>query len=98
MPRPPAYTSPVRPVSSPRGARLDATLRSLAKVLLWASLLLVSYWWAAGGGIQQLTTGTTALRSAGRLTGLVAADLLLAQVLLMARVPLLERAFGQDQL
>src|SRR4051812_18603475 len=98
MPRPPAYASPVRPASSPRSAHLDATLRSLAKVLLWASLLLVSFWWAAGGGIQQLTTGTTALLSAGRLTGLVAADLLLAQVLLMARGPFLERAFGQDQL
>ena len=34
----------------------------------------------------------------GRLTGLVASDLLLVQVLLMARVPVLERAFGQDRL
>jgi len=38
------------------------------------------------------------LTSLGRLTGLVASDLLLVQMLLMARVPQLERAFGQDQL
>jgi predicted ferric reductase len=34
----------------------------------------------------------------GRWTGLLASDLLLLQVLLMARVPLVERAFGQDRL
>ncbi len=36
--------------------------------------------------------------SLGRLTGLVASDLLLVQVLLMARVPAVERAVGQDRL
>ena len=40
----------------------------------------------------------TGLTSVGRLTGLVASVLLLAQVLLMARVPVLEHAFGQDRL
>ncbi|MDO9454532.1 ferredoxin reductase family protein [Nocardioides sp.] len=34
----------------------------------------------------------------GRLTGLVASVLLLAQVLLMARIPALEAAYGQDRL
>ncbi len=38
------------------------------------------------------------LTSTGRLTGLVASDLLLVQVLLMSRLPLLEHAFGQDRL
>src|SRR4051794_23424495 len=99
MSRPPSADGPaIRPRTSPHSARLDATRRTVAKILLWASLLVVAFWWSAGGGIQQLTSGTTALLSAGRLTGLVAADLLLAQVLLMARIPFLERAFGQDQL
>ena len=40
----------------------------------------------------------TGLDSTGRLTGLVASDLLLVQVLLMARLPVLEHAFGQDRL
>jgi DMSO/TMAO reductase YedYZ heme-binding membrane subunit len=38
------------------------------------------------------------LTSLGRLTGLIASDLLLMQVLLMARIPVLEGAFGQDRL
>ncbi|WP_305786298.1 ferredoxin reductase family protein [Symbioplanes lichenis] len=37
-------------------------------------------------------------RTPGQLAGLLAADLLLLQVLLMARVPLVERSFGQDTL
>jgi predicted ferric reductase len=78
--------------------RADAAVRTVAGVLFWASLLLVSYWWASGGGIQDLTAWDTGLTSAGRLTGLLASDLLLVQVLLMARVPVLERAFGQDRL
>ena len=36
--------------------------------------------------------------SLGRLTGLIASDLLLVQVLLMARIPAVERAVGQDRL
>ena len=38
------------------------------------------------------------LTSLGRLTGLIAADLLLIQVFLMARVPMIERSYGQDEL
>lgn len=92
-------THEVTPSSSNRRvAGRDARIRLWSKLALWASLLLVCYWWAAGGGIQQLATWTTGLLSAGRLTGLVAADLLLAQVLLMARIPFLESAFGQDRL
>ncbi|MFN8196089.1 MAG: ferredoxin reductase family protein [Nocardioidaceae bacterium] len=79
-------------------ARLDAAVRHLSLVTLWSSLLLVAYWWAAGGGIQALGGWETGLTSAGRLTGLAASVLLLAQVLLMARVPLLEHAYGQDRL
>jgi predicted ferric reductase len=79
-------------------ARQDAIIRLAAGVLLWLGLLLVAYWWAAGGGIQGLGSWTDGLMSSGRLTGLVASDLLLVQVVLMARVPALEQAFGQDRL
>ena len=78
--------------------RRDAAVRLGALVLLWSSLLLVTYWWVAGGGVQDLAGWDTGLTSVGRLTGLLASDLLLVQVLLMARVPVLEGAFGQDQL
>jgi predicted ferric reductase len=79
-------------------ARQDAAVRVLAAGALWLGLLLVTYWWETGGGVQQLTAWVTGLSSLGRLTGLVASVLLLAQVVLMARVPVLERAFGQDRL
>jgi predicted ferric reductase len=81
-----------------RRARADAVVRTAAGTTLWLSLLLVTYWWTAGRGVQDLAGWATGLTSLGRLMGLVAADLLLAQVLLMARLPILERAFGQDRL
>lgn len=80
-----------------RRARLDAAVRTAAMVVLWVSLLLVTYWWAADGGLRDLGGFTSSLISLGRLTGLVASVLLLAQVLLMSRLPVLERAYGQDR-
>jgi predicted ferric reductase len=64
----------------------------------WLVLLLVTALWVKGGGIQDLTSVTDALRSTGRLTGLIASALLLIQVFLMARVPWVEQAWGQDEL
>jgi predicted ferric reductase len=56
--------------------------------------------WLAHRGLQDLFAGApgSAPTSLGRLTGLVAADLLLVQVLLMARIPWVERSYGQDAL
>jgi predicted ferric reductase len=63
------------------------------------SLLIVTALWISNGGVQQTSGGgADAVSALGRLTGLWASDLLLLQVLLMARVPLVERAFGQDRL
>jgi ferredoxin-NADP reductase len=67
-------------------------------VALWSGLLLVTYWWVTGGGFQDLGAWDTGLESLGRLTGLQASLLLLVQVLLMARVPVLEQAFGRERL
>jgi predicted ferric reductase len=94
---PPRRPRAIEPVSGDR-ARLDAGVRLAALVGLWSSLLLVTYWWATGGGIQDLGSWADGLTSAGRLTGLLASDLLLVQVLLMSRFPALEHAFGQDRL
>ncbi|MCW2600899.1 MAG: oxidoreductase [Frankiales bacterium] len=55
--------------------------------------------WLSGRGLQSLAaTPADLLMSLGRVTGLVAADLLLIQVFLMARVPWIERSYGQDEL
>ncbi|QIG42940.1 oxidoreductase [Nocardioides anomalus] len=88
------------PVARPRPSRAaaDQGARLAAGATLWLSLLLVTYWWVADGGLGAPLAGGALVLSVGRLTGLVASVLLLAQVVLMARVPVLERAFGQDRL
>lgn len=66
---------------------------------VWATGLFVADLWIRGGGVQTvLGGGAAAWTSLGRLAGLAASDLLLLQVILMARVPLFERAFGHDTL
>ena len=97
LPSPPAPNLAVR---APRGrlARRDATVRALAGGVLWGVLLLVTFWWITAGGIQELSTTAGALTSLGQLTGLIASALMLAQFVLIARVPLIEKAFGQDRL
>jgi predicted ferric reductase len=73
--------------------------RDAAAVACWASILVVVSLWVTGRGLQSLgSTPSDLLTSLGRLTGLVAADLLLVQVFLMARVPMIERSYGQDEL
>lgn len=64
----------------------------------WCSLLVVVALWVGAGGLQGLGQLGYGLTSLGRLTGLVAADLLLIQLLLMARIPMVERVYGQDEL
>ncbi|GAA4708984.1 ferredoxin reductase family protein [Nocardioides conyzicola] len=91
----PTATRAARP---PSQALVDAAVRTGAGLLLWGGLLLVAYWWVVDGGVQDLEGWATGLTSAGRLCGLTASVLLLTQVALMARVPALERAIGQDRL
>ncbi len=57
--------------------------RDACWVFVWSSILVVVALWVAGGGVQGLAQVGTALTSVGRLTGLLASDLLLIQVLLM---------------
>jgi predicted ferric reductase len=82
----------------PSRAAVDRAVRLAAGSLLWLALLLVTYWWVADGGLRAGFTDGAAVLSFGRLAGLAASVLLLAQVLLMARIPALERAYGQDDL
>lgn len=73
--------------------------RDVVGIACWASVLIVIALWLSGRGAQLLTAGPADLfTSLGRITGLIAADLLLVQVILMARVPMIERSYGQDEL
>ncbi|MFC4950769.1 ferric reductase-like transmembrane domain-containing protein [Pseudonocardia sp. GCM10023141] len=84
--------------ASTRPAGADAAARRIAGIVMIASLLVVTWLWVMGGGIGELSGWVDGLTSLGRLTGLVSSDLLLVQVLLMARIPVVERAVGQDEL
>lgn len=65
---------------------------------MWGLGLFVVALWVQGGGISQNTDAGDWTTSIGRLTGLLASYLLLLQVFLMARIPFVEQAWGQDGL
>src|SRR3954462_4726952 len=87
----------VRPLAR-RCPHTPAWWRDAVGALTWVSMLIVTALWVAGGGLQDLGGLASGLTGLGRLTGLVASDPLLIQVLLMARVPMVERSYGQDEL
>ncbi|WP_203779309.1 ferredoxin reductase family protein, partial [Actinoplanes philippinensis] len=96
-------TDTMQPVAAPPGvARNRRTPRwwaDVAGVAAGLSVLVVTALWVGNGGVQQVIGGGSgAVTATGRLTGLWASDLLLLQVLLMARIPIAERVFGQDRL
>jgi predicted ferric reductase len=98
-----AVSPPRRPVGASRGRRrvprrAPAWWRDVAGLAVWMSLLIVVALWVSNRNLQNMATASGLATSLGRLTGLVAADLLLVQVLLMARIPFVERTFGQDDL
>jgi len=70
--------------------------------IFWAAVLIngaVLLWlWLRDGGITQVHNTADLWTSAGRVTGLLGAYLALLQVLLLARLPPLERQVGFDRL
>jgi predicted ferric reductase len=99
---PPAFVSPgiaaIAQATPRRPAPTRPWHRDVVGLLTWASVLVVVALWVADGQLQELGGWASGLNSIGRLAGLLSADLLLIQVLLMARLPLVERTYGQDEL
>lgn len=96
---PPSAPTASRPTSPVRRPARAAAWTLGAVVVIWSTSLILAALWVAGGGIDAvLSGGSDALNSLGRLCGLAAANLLLYQVMLMARVPVFERGFGRDAL
>src|SRR4029079_368263 len=96
-------TSP-RPGASARLLVPDETERSGGPGQVWLVPLLFSglwvvlaFWWLATGEVPVKTTADE-LNTIGRLTALVGTYLLLWQLLFIARIPWLERAFGMERL
>ena len=85
----PAVERPVNRARLRRRRRPNAPAwwRDALGAFTWVSMLVVTGLWVAGGGLQDLGALASGMTSLGRLTGLVASDLLLIQVLLMARDP-----------
>jgi predicted ferric reductase len=76
--------------------------RAAVAIAVWTFLLgnaagLVWLWWH-GGNVTKVHTTGQALTSVARLTGLLSAYLALIQVVLLARLPFLERLAGFDRL
>jgi predicted ferric reductase len=85
-----------RPSSGARLAR-PAAAAIVAMVGLLCAGVIVALWLRAGG-VSEVHGGADALTSAGRITALLGAYLALIAVLLLARVPVLERLAGFDRL
>ncbi len=82
-----------------RRARRRRTAADLLEAAASGSVLAVVALFLLDGGGQALTTGTTGsqLVGWGRLTGLVGTALLLLQMLLAARLPVVDRTYGHDR-
>ena len=94
-------TTPPRPAAGAalrglRGRGIDA--RDLLFVLFGNVAVVVGLWWRGGGVADLGGSAAAAVTSGGRLTGLVGTALVLVQLLLLARIPVLERALGFDRL
>jgi predicted ferric reductase len=76
--------------------------RALAAAVIWLVVLanagVIVWLWADGGNLDHLSRTGDLLTSLGRLTGLLGAYLALIQVLLLARIPVVERVVGFDRL
>ncbi|AEI13164.1 ferredoxin reductase family protein [Cellulomonas gilvus] len=100
----PHPTDPGAPLLSPHAVPTRPPVRrrwwpDAVGSFTWVTCLVVVALWVSGGGVQALGGSAADVWSAvGRLMGLVASNLLLLQVLGMARIPWAERAFGQDRL
>jgi predicted ferric reductase len=87
------------PADRPRVRPARAWWRVSIAGACWFTAWIVALLWLRGHGLQSLFTSPSNFAiSLGRLSGLVAADLMLIQVFLMARVPMIERSYGQDEL
>lgn len=69
----------------------------LMVVAVWLSVAVAMSLWLAYGGMNQVTDPAFAITALGIVTGLVGTDLILVMLVLAARIPAIDRVFGQDK-
>jgi hypothetical protein len=91
------FETPVRPRRLPHALRFGWA--DILGPIGIASVVVVVCMWLRTQGLQSMVSSFDgALSSLGLFTGLVAADLMIVQVVLLARIPWVERAWGHDLL
>ena len=86
-----ASTTSRSPIARTRERKADA----LVAALWWVGAIAIAFFIAQGG--LTTTTAVDYVYSLGRIAGLVAAVLVMNQVLLISRVPWIERTLGHDR-
>jgi predicted ferric reductase len=81
----------------PRKILRISRMQDLVEVLAWGSVLAVAAMFLIDGGIKSITDVGSAFNAASRLLALVGTDLLLIHMLLVARVPWIDRLYGLDK-
>lgn len=71
--------------------------QDVIEALAWLSVVAVTAMFLVDGGLNSITDPATALGSFSRLSSLVATDLLLIHMLLVARVPWIDKFYGHDK-
>jgi predicted ferric reductase len=92
----PEQTASLRVRRRSRGRRL--VLGATVWAIVGVNAAVIVWLWLRGGGISSVHTAGDLATSLGRITGLLGAYFALVQVLLLARLPWLERLAGFDRL
>jgi hypothetical protein len=86
------------PVEWPRAVSRNLAIGILVWLLLLGNVAAIVWLWWHGGNVTGVHDAGGALTSAARITGLLGAYCALLQVVLLARIPWLERLAGFDRL
>ena len=71
--------------------------KDFVEILAWSTVVAVVAMFLIDGAVAQITDVASGLGAFSRLTALVATDLLLIHMLLVARVPWIDRLYGHDR-
>ena len=71
--------------------------QDVIEIIAWATVMAQLVMFLLDGGMKQITDVATAANSLARLTALLGTDLLLIQMLLIARVPWIDKFYGHDK-